>query len=184
MRERLWFVRRKQNSYFLILLWPDSYFGDGIQQAKQLVFVRLPQMTKYFVKRECEMDISVLWLIICSQEGIYIFKYPKGFWRSLSEISQFYCTLNFLRIRYQHPLVCVTMIIYKAQPRILTNGQLLQGYVATQVSHFSTTNSQNWNTKKGSQTSCIPVDNRHAKSIWSNESINGSWCTMCITWPQ
>jgi hypothetical protein len=29
------------------------------------------------------------------------------------------------------------------------NGQLLQGYVATQVSHFSTTNSQNWNTKKG-----------------------------------
>jgi hypothetical protein len=26
---------------------------------------------------------------IWSQEGIYIFKYPKGFWRSLSEISQF-----------------------------------------------------------------------------------------------
>jgi hypothetical protein len=40
--------------FFLILLWPDSYFGDTIQDAKQLFFSRLPQMTKYFVMRECE----------------------------------------------------------------------------------------------------------------------------------
>jgi hypothetical protein len=69
-------VRRKQNSYFLIWLRPDSYFGDGIQHAKQFFFIRLPQMTKYFGMRECEhIGDTSIW----SQEGISIFKFPERF---------------------------------------------------------------------------------------------------------
>jgi len=50
------------NSNLHTLLWPDSYFGDTIQDAKQLFLSRLLQMTKYFVMRECEnipTDISL-----------------------------------------------------------------------------------------------------------------------------
>ena len=61
----------------------NNYFSAG--------FHKLSQMTNYFVMRGCEhIGDTSIW----SQEGIHIFKYPKGFWRSLSEISQFYCTLS------------------------------------------------------------------------------------------
>jgi hypothetical protein len=60
--QHYWFVRendvicaeRTTFQYFLILLWPDSYFGDAVENAKQLFFSRPPQMTKCFVMRECE----------------------------------------------------------------------------------------------------------------------------------
>jgi hypothetical protein len=70
-------------SCFLISLRPDSYFGDALQNAKQLFFSRLPQMTKYFVMRECE-NIP-MWIFLCvttvfsQQVGISIFKFPKRF---------------------------------------------------------------------------------------------------------
>jgi hypothetical protein len=83
------------NSYFLILLWPDSYFGDTIQDAKQLFFSRLPQMTKYFVMRECEHIPTWISLrgdlAFSHQDGIYGFKFPKRF----SELSQAKTSLYF-----------------------------------------------------------------------------------------
>jgi hypothetical protein len=43
---RLSFVREKDvaraDSYFLLFLRPDSYFGDALQDAKQLFLSRLP----------------------------------------------------------------------------------------------------------------------------------------------
>ena len=81
------FVREKDaacaDSYFHTLLRPDSYFGDAIQDAKQLFLSRLLQMTKYFVIRECE-NIPT-WISLClttvfsQQGGIYVFKFPKRF---------------------------------------------------------------------------------------------------------
>jgi hypothetical protein len=74
-------VVRRMISCFLISLGPDSYFGDALQNAKQLFFGRLPQMTKYFVMRECE-NIPT-WISLCvtkvfsQQGGISIFKFPK-----------------------------------------------------------------------------------------------------------
>jgi len=71
------------NSYFLIILRPDSYFGDTLQDAKQLFLSRLSQMTKYFVMRECE-NIPT-WISLCvttvfsQQGGISVFKFPKRF---------------------------------------------------------------------------------------------------------
>ena len=72
------------DSYFHTLLRPDSYFGDAIQDAKQLFLSRLLQiMTKYFVMRECEN--LPMWMSLClttvfsQQEGIYVFKIPKRF---------------------------------------------------------------------------------------------------------
>jgi hypothetical protein len=32
----------------------DSVFGNALQNATQLFFVRIPLMTKYFVMRECD----------------------------------------------------------------------------------------------------------------------------------
>jgi hypothetical protein len=85
------FVREKDvacvDSYFHTFLRPDSYFGDALQDAKQLFLSRLLQMTKYFVTRECE-NIPT-WKSLCvttvfsQQGGISVFKFPKKF----SEIS-------------------------------------------------------------------------------------------------
>lgn len=80
------------DSYFLILLRPDSYFGDVLQDAKQPFLSRLSQMTNYFVMRECG-NIS-MWISLCmttvfnQQRGISIFKFPKMFlpisWEEIS----------------------------------------------------------------------------------------------------
>jgi hypothetical protein len=51
------------DSYFYTFLRPDSYFEDAIQDAKQLFFSRLSQMTKYFVMRECEHIPT--WISLC-----------------------------------------------------------------------------------------------------------------------
>jgi len=50
-------------SNFLILPRPDSYFGDALQDAKQLFLSGLPQMTKYFGRRECD-NISTWYLFL------------------------------------------------------------------------------------------------------------------------
>ncbi len=70
-------------SYFHTLLRPDLYFGDTIQNAKQLFLSRLSQMIKYFVMRECENIPK--WISLClttvfsQQGGISVFKFPKRF---------------------------------------------------------------------------------------------------------
>jgi hypothetical protein len=48
----LWCVRRVFSS--LARLDSDFFFGHALQYAKQLFYSRIPQMTKYFVMRECE----------------------------------------------------------------------------------------------------------------------------------
>jgi hypothetical protein len=67
------------------------FFGDALQNAKQLFFTRLPQMMKYCIMRECEnilcgylYDGDLVFVIL---KGISILNSPKGFWRSLPEIS-------------------------------------------------------------------------------------------------
>jgi hypothetical protein len=71
----------------------DSVFGNPLQNATQLFFDRIPQMTKYCVMRECENIHSWIYLsgdlVFSHQQGIYGFKFPKDFWRSLPEISLF-----------------------------------------------------------------------------------------------
>jgi hypothetical protein len=83
------------DSYFHTLLRPDSHFGDAMQDAKQLFFSRLPQMTKYFVMRECE-NIPT-WISLSGdlafshQDGIYGFKFPKRFSELSQEKTSLYC---------------------------------------------------------------------------------------------
>jgi hypothetical protein len=54
----------------------SCFYGDALQNGKQIFFSRLLQMTKYFVMRECE-DIGDT--SFYSQEGISIFKFSKSF---------------------------------------------------------------------------------------------------------
>jgi hypothetical protein len=88
---------------FLILLFyhgQTSASGDTIQDAKQLFFSRLPQMTKHFVMRECEHIPT--WISLSGdlafshQDGIYGFKFPKRF----SELSQAKTSLYSLYLLY------------------------------------------------------------------------------------
>ncbi len=80
-----WFVRE---SWLWHVLLPNSqldslFFGDALQNAKQLFSTRLPQMTKYCVMRECEnilhgylYDGDLVFVIL---KGISIFKFPNRF---------------------------------------------------------------------------------------------------------
>jgi hypothetical protein len=61
----------------------DSVFGNALQNATQLFFDRIPQMTKYCIMRECEnilrgylYDGDLLFIIL---KGINSFKFPKRF---------------------------------------------------------------------------------------------------------
>jgi hypothetical protein len=61
----------------------DSVFGNTLQNATQLIFDRIPQMTKYCVMRECEnilhgylYDFNLAFVIL---KGIYGFKFAKMF---------------------------------------------------------------------------------------------------------
>jgi hypothetical protein len=106
------FVREKDvacvESYFHTLLRPDSYFGDTIQDAKQLFFIRLQQMTKYFVMRECE-DIP-RWKSLCCDSAFAhkkefsVFKFPKRFlefsWAKSSLYSLYSLLFTFIHVIY------------------------------------------------------------------------------------
>jgi hypothetical protein len=58
----------------------DSVFGNALQNATQLFFDRIPQMTKYCIMRECENIHSTIYLsgdlVFSHQQG---FKFPKRF---------------------------------------------------------------------------------------------------------
>jgi hypothetical protein len=75
----LWCVRR----VFSSLAGLNSVFGNAIQNAIQLFFDRILQMTKYWVMRECENIHSWISLsgdlVFSHQQGIYSFKFPKRF---------------------------------------------------------------------------------------------------------
>ncbi len=61
----------------------DSVFRNALQNATQLFFDRILQMTKYCVMRECENIHSRMSLsgdlVFSHQQGIYGFKFPKRF---------------------------------------------------------------------------------------------------------
>ena len=69
----------------------DSVFKNALQYAKQLFSVRIPVMTKYCIMRECDnIRNGYLYggdLLFVILKGIYGLNSPKGFWRSLPEIS-------------------------------------------------------------------------------------------------
>jgi hypothetical protein len=58
--------------------------------------------------------------------------------------------------------------------RLYWSGQLLQGYLATEIAHLSTTHCQNRCTQEGQKTCFISMDVGNAKGIQPNESINES----------
>jgi hypothetical protein len=74
----LWCVRR----VFFSLAGLDSVFRNALQNATQLFFDRIPQMTKYCIMRECENIHSWIFLsgdlVFSHQQGIYGFKFPKS----------------------------------------------------------------------------------------------------------
>jgi hypothetical protein len=75
----LWCV----GSVFSSLAGLDSVFGNALQNAAQLFFNRISQMTKYCIMRECENIHSWISLsgdlVFSHQQGIYGSKFPKRF---------------------------------------------------------------------------------------------------------
>jgi hypothetical protein len=68
-------------------------FGGALQNTKQIFLNRIPQMTKYFVMRECE-DIPIGISLCCDSAFTHkmeflILNSLKDFQRFLAEISQF-----------------------------------------------------------------------------------------------
>jgi hypothetical protein len=85
VREKMWWwlaLARKKLCWWLAS-FGESYHGDVLQHAKHLFSLRLPQMTKYCVMRECDNIHS--WISLSGdlafshQHGIYGFKFPKRF---------------------------------------------------------------------------------------------------------
>jgi hypothetical protein len=85
VREQMWWwlvLARKKLCWWLAS-FGKYYHSDMLQNAKQFFSLRLPQMTKYCVMRECDnihsWDISSGDLAFSHQDGIYGFKSPKRF---------------------------------------------------------------------------------------------------------
>jgi hypothetical protein len=75
----LWCVGR----VFSSLAGLNSVFGNALQNATQLFFVKILQTTKYYIMRECENIHSWISLsgelVFSHQQGIYGLKFPKFF---------------------------------------------------------------------------------------------------------
>jgi hypothetical protein len=95
----LWCVRRLSS---LAGLDSDFFFGHALQYAKQLFYSRIPQMTKYFVMRECEYIPTQNIYLCCDsafahKKEFSIFKFPERFLEiSCAEISLFFALLALL----------------------------------------------------------------------------------------
>jgi hypothetical protein len=95
VREKMWWwlALARKKMWRRIASFGKSYLGDVLQYPKQLFSLRLPQMTKYCVMRECDNIhswISTIGDLASShQQEFTIFNSQKGFWRSLPEISLF-----------------------------------------------------------------------------------------------
>jgi hypothetical protein len=95
VREKMWWwlalVRKKMWRW--IASFGESYNCDVLQYAKQLFSLRLPQMTKYCVMREC--DNIHRWICTTGDlafshlQEFTVLNSQKGFRRSLPEISLF-----------------------------------------------------------------------------------------------
>jgi hypothetical protein len=85
----LWHVLSRLNLYI---------FEDALQNAKQLFSTKLPQMTKYCVKRECDNIYSWISLsddlVFSHQHGIYGFRFPKRFFGAFFQRSHFFSSLS------------------------------------------------------------------------------------------
>jgi hypothetical protein len=85
LREKMcwWLAITKKKMRLWIASFVKSYNGDVSQLAEQIFSLRLPQMTKYCVMRECENIHSWISLVddlaFSHQGGIYGFKFPKWF---------------------------------------------------------------------------------------------------------
>ncbi len=85
VREKMWWwlALARKKMWWWIASFGESCHGDVLQHAKQLFSLRLPQMTKYCVMRECDNIHS--WISLSGdlafshQHGIYGFKFPERF---------------------------------------------------------------------------------------------------------
>ena len=86
-----WLAIAKKKMWLWIVSFGESYNGDVLQLAEQIFSLSLPQMTKYFVMRECENIhswISLVGDLVSSHQGeIYGFKFPKKFFGDLFQRS-------------------------------------------------------------------------------------------------
>jgi hypothetical protein len=80
----------------------DSVFGNALQNATQIFFDRIPQITKYCVMRECEnilrgylYDGDLVFVIL---KGIYGFKFPQKVFGDLFQRSHIFSLLSILII--------------------------------------------------------------------------------------
>jgi hypothetical protein len=80
----------------------DSVFGNALQNATQLFFNRIPQITKYCIMRECEnilrgylYDGDLVFVIL---KGIYGFEFPQKVLGDLFQRSHFFSLLSILII--------------------------------------------------------------------------------------
>jgi hypothetical protein len=94
------FVRESWLWHAFLSRLDSSFYDDELQNAKQIFYISLPLMTKYCVMRECEnilcgylYDCDLVFVMIL--KGFFLFfNSPKGFWRSLSEISLLFTFAN------------------------------------------------------------------------------------------
>jgi hypothetical protein len=81
VREKMcwWLALARKKIWQWIASFGESYHGDVLQFAKQLLPVRLLLMTKFFVMRECDKYLCAVTTVFSQQDGIYGFKFPKRF---------------------------------------------------------------------------------------------------------
>jgi hypothetical protein len=95
VREKMWWwlALTRKKMWWWIASFGEFYNGDVLQYAKQLLSLRLPQLTKYCVMRECDNihpRISTTGVLAFShQQEFTVLNSQKGFRRSLPEISLF-----------------------------------------------------------------------------------------------
>jgi hypothetical protein len=83
--------------WWWICSFGNSYYGDALKYAKQILSGRLLQMTKFCVMRECDNILRgylyVFDLAFSYHDGIYRFKFPSRFWgifcRDLTSFASF-----------------------------------------------------------------------------------------------
>ena len=92
---------REEKLCWWLASFGESYHGDVLQHAKHLYSLRLPQMTKYCVMRECDNIHS--WISLSGdlafghQHGIYGFKFPKRCLEISSGDLTLFCNPNHLK---------------------------------------------------------------------------------------
>jgi hypothetical protein len=78
-----WLAPVKKKMWPWIASFGESYLSDVLQYTKQLFSLRLRQMKKYCVMRECynilSGYLSVVTTVFSQQDGIYGFNFPKKF---------------------------------------------------------------------------------------------------------